>query len=118
MRFSCLATLVALLALHAAASAQGPWKVPKEELGGAIPLNVNRWYNYTDYPDDAVRADQQGYVTVSFTIGVDGRMTNCKVIRSSGYPILDAVPCKVLPKRARFTPAKDANGAPVATQGS
>ena len=114
---------VAILALRTpwAAVAKAPWKapwtVPESDFGGAVPRNEANWLLATDYPMAAVRAGQGGYVTVSFAIGADGRMSDCKVIRSSGYAILDTVPCKVLPKRARFSPAKDANGAPVATRG-
>jgi TonB family protein len=118
MTFKFAAAAIAFWMMSSAGWASPPWKVPKENYGGAVPSNLDRWLNYTDYPDGAARAGEQGYVTVSFTIGVDGRMTNCQVVHSSGFSVLDAVPCKVLPKRARFIPAKDAAGAPVATRGS
>jgi protein TonB len=92
--------------------------MPKSDWGGAKPRNLGDWYSYNDYPDEAADADEQGYVTISFTVGIDGRMTDCKVVRSSGYARLDAVPCKVLPKRARFKPAKDAMGAPIVSHGT
>jgi protein TonB len=104
--------------VSATVAAQAPWPMPKEDYGGAKPRNLEDWYSYADYPDKALGANEQGYVTVSFTIGVDGRMTDCKVIRSSGYALLDAVPCNVLPKRARFKPAKDAQGTPIVTHGT
>jgi TonB family protein len=109
---------VGLLALSSASFGGSPWTLPKDDFGGAVPLNMKHWVTYDDYPDVAAKSGQQGYVTVSFAIGVDGRMTDCNVIRSSGYSILDAIPCKVLPKRARFAPAKDANGIPITTRGS
>lgn len=102
----------------AASAAQAPWSVPLGDYGGAKPRNIESWFSYDDYPDAAVKAGEQGYVTVSFSIGLDGRMADCTVVRSSGYPRLDAIPCKVLTKRARFTPAKDATGAPMATRGT
>ena len=95
-----------------------PFKMPPDDMGGATPLNVREWFKADDYPDKAVMWHQQGYVTVSFTVSTEGRVANCQLARSSGYPVLDEVPCKLLTKRARFTPAKDSNGAPVATQAS
>jgi TonB family protein len=95
-----------------------PWRVPKSDFGGAIPLNLYKWVSPFDIPVEASRAGEEGYVTVSFTIGTDGRVTDCHVIRSSGYARLDAIPCNVLPARARFTPAKDVNGQPIATHGT
>jgi len=110
-------TALSLLA-SAVATAQAPWSVPPDDFGGAKPRSIGSWFSYDDYPDSAVKAGEQGYVTISFLIGLDGRMTDCKVVRSSGYPRLDAIPCKVLTKRARFTPAKDASGAPIVTHGT
>ena len=107
---------IATLSLLASSVAGAqPWTVPKGDYGGAEPRNIDSWFSYHDYPDAAVKAGEQGYVTVSFTIGTDGRMADCTVVRSSGYARLDAIPCKVLTKRARFKPAKDASGAPTVT---
>ena len=112
------ATATAALLSLSSASFGGPPAMPRDDFGGAKPLHVEGWFTADDYPDKAALWHQQGYVNVSFTIGTDGRMTNCQVTRSSSYPLLDAVPCKVLTKRARFAPAKDSAGAPVATHGS
>src|SRR5947209_4902477 len=118
MNLPTVTTAVALLALSSVCLGAPPWTLPKDNFGGAAALNQNHWATYDDYPDVAANSGQQGYVTVSFAIGVDGRMTDCHVSRSSGYSLLDAIPCKVLPKRARSAPAKDANGNPIATRGS
>lgn len=111
---------IAMLSLLAspAPAAQAPWSVPLGNYGGAKPRNIDSWFSYDDYPDAAVKAGEQGYVTVSFSIGLDGRMADCTVVHSSGYARLDAIPCKVLTKRARLTPAKDASGAPIVTHGT
>jgi len=87
-----------------------PWRVPKSDFGGAKPLNLSGWYSAQDYPLTAIRAGEQGYVTVEFTIGDNGRPIRCRVVRSSGYPDLDAVPCRALMERAIFKPATDSNG--------
>jgi protein TonB len=111
------ATVTAMLSA-AIAGPKPPWTVPESDFGGAEPLNISEWYTFEDYPLDAIKNDQQGFVTVSFTIGIDGRMTDCRVIRSSGFRILDRIPCNILTRRARFKPAVDAQGQVRSTQGT
>jgi len=63
-----------------------------------------------DYPASALHLGQQGVVGVSLTIGTDGRVTSCFVEQSSNYPVLDSTTCRLLTRRARFTPAEDGRG--------
>lgn len=69
-----------------------------------------------DYPDTARRARAGGTVETSFTIETSGRVTGCRVTRSSGEPSLDATTCRLIEKRFRFRPATDAEGRPVASR--
>ncbi|PCG15919.1 MULTISPECIES: energy transducer TonB [Sphingomonas] len=71
------------------------------------------WFSADDYPKESMRRDEQGTVTVRWTIGVDGRVSECHAAQSSGFPRLDAVSCGVLVKRARYYPARDAQGRPM-----
>ncbi|RIX27395.1 energy transducer TonB [Sphingomonas edaphi] len=112
-----LSSALGVLLICSPALAQAPWSLPESDFGGATPLNRRDWIKPTDYPDASARADEQGYVTIAFDIGADGRVSSCKVIRSSAYKRLDAIPCRLLLRRARFGPAKDINGVPVATKG-
>ena len=109
------ARLLLLLAFIGTECAAQPWRVPKSDFGGARPLNLYRWISPEDYPVELASAGEEGYVTVGFTIGTDGLVSDCHVVRSSGYPRLDAIPCNVIAARARFSPARDARGQPVAT---
>src|SRR5690242_9478648 len=118
MKWSRHSVFLACLVLASPSIGAPPFNMPPDNMGGATPLNVREWFNADDYPDKAVMWHQQGYVTVSFTVGADGRVANCQLARSSGYSLLDEVPCKLLTKRARFRPAKDSNGAPMPTQAS
>ena len=68
---------------------------------------------HADYPAFALRSGQQGKVAVTLSIGADGRVTHCGVIRSSGVAILDQTACRLLTMRARFDPARDASGVEV-----
>lgn len=69
-----------------------------------------------DYPAEASRAKIGGEVEVRFTIQPTGRVTECRVTRSSGDASLDATTCRLIEARFRFRPATNAAGAPIATQ--
>jgi TonB family protein len=43
-----------------------------------------------------------------------GRVTECAVQQSSGFTLLDSQTCRIFQKRARFEPARDSIGRPVA----
>ena len=43
----------------------------------------------------------------------NGRAGGCTVVRSSGHAALDATTCRLIEKRFRFEPARDAQGRPV-----
>lgn len=57
-----------------------------------------------------------GSVAVQVAIGTGGRVTSCAPIRSSGNASLDAITCRLVRERARFSPALDAQGRPVPSQ--
>jgi protein TonB len=95
-----------------------PWPMPPDDFGGAEPKNRGEWISFEDYPSEAITSNHQGYVVVSFDITAKGRVENCHVTRSSGFKSLDAVPCPKLKRIARFKPATNANGEPIATKGS
>ena len=40
----------------------------------------------------------------------DGRVADCQIVGSSGWPVLDAVACQKIAARARFAPATDSGG--------
>lgn len=52
-------------------------------------------------------------VTVAFTVGVDGRASNCSVSNPGPDPATNALVCPLVIERIRFNPAIDANGDPV-----
>ncbi|HWW58002.1 MAG TPA: energy transducer TonB, partial [Sphingopyxis sp.] len=69
----------------------------------------------SDYPRDASRAKIGGEVEVRFTIEASGRVSGCRVTRSSGDATLDETTCRLIEERFRFKPATNAAGAPVAS---
>lgn len=112
--FGTLAFL--LIATPSLGQPSSPWPAIRE-FGGAVPLHVGSWVNFTDYPSDALAQQQQGNVVVKFDIDVEGRPRNCTLDISSGYSSLDAIPCRLIEKRARFKPATSADGTPTPTKG-
>jgi protein TonB len=54
-----------------------------------------------------------GRLGVRYTVGLDGRVTQCRVTRSSGKPALDGITCRLIEKRYRYRPSLDAAGRPV-----
>ena len=70
-------------------------------------------FSTDDYPQSALRNEEQGSTSVSLTIGANGRVSGCSVTWSSGSSSLDSTTCSILTRRARFTPAKDQAGNPI-----
>lgn len=52
-------------------------------------------------------------VIVVLTVGIEGRVTACRVQQPSGDPDADAVTCRLATARFRFRPALDQNGEPI-----
>jgi protein TonB len=57
----------------------------------------------------------RGAVVVQFAVNSEGRVSSCSPVRSSGNRDLDALTCRLLVNRARFRPARDAQGRAVET---
>ena len=76
--------------------------------------NLPALFSADDYPQAALRRSEQG--TVAFTLSIDrrGRVERCDIATSSGSDDLDRATCSILQRRARFTPARDADGRAVA----
>ncbi len=75
----------------------------------------NRWISADDYPPSAIRAEQEGTVTISARVGADGKLAECAVIKSSGHSALDDATCRLYLRRARYDPALDGAGVPIAS---
>ena len=71
---------------------------------------VSSYFSDADYPLSAMRNEEEGTVGYRLTIGIDGRVTDCTITRSSNSPTLDEATCTILSRRARFIPARDARG--------
>nr|NUR38165.1 energy transducer TonB [Sphingomonas sp.] len=69
-------------------------------------------FNADDYPASAQAAGAEGTAQATITIGTDGRVVGCTIIRSTGNSALDATTCNIIRRRAKYVPAKDSNGNP------
>jgi TonB family protein len=87
-----------------AGSSRGPIRSPPRWIGGGPTDADNREGRY------------QGTVAVQIAIDPGGRVSNCAPVRGSGNAGLDAMTCRLVKERARFTPALDAQGRPVVSQ--
>jgi len=72
------------------------------------------WASDNDYPYYARRIGAVGVVVFELAVGANGVPTACQVIASSRNDLLDKTTCKLMMERARFVPATDAAGKPVA----
>ncbi len=79
-------------------------------------LNHGDWVRSNDYPSEGVEINHPAEVDFRLVISEKGRATSCAIMRSSGSKVLDEWTCALVIRRARFKPAKDADGH--VTQGS
>ena len=57
---------------------------------------------------------RRGTVGITVKVNTDGRPSNCRVVRSSGYANVDALMCSLTLQHVRFRAARDPQGRPVA----
>lgn len=80
----------------------------------ARPLSDPRkWITENDYPSSAFRARREGAVRYRLYFGVNGRVSRCDIIQSSGHVDLDDATCENARRRAKFVPATNGNAVPV-----
>jgi protein TonB len=104
------------------AMAAGAAMVPGHGTGGGGGGGMGsraRWLSgsidSSDYPDSAYRARRGGTVHLRFTVAPTGRISDCTVTRSSGSRELDSVTCRLILRRFRYRPARNAEGRPIAS---
>ncbi len=60
------------------------------QIGADWQAGFNKWvYAHLYYPDAAIEQNQQGAVTISFTVHRDGSVTGVHLLNGSGSPFLD-----------------------------
>lgn len=83
--------------------------------GGGLSASA-RWVSGGLYDSDNRGGLFQGIVGVRFRVLATGQVDGCRVTRASGNRELDALTCRLLEQRLRFSPARDMAGRPVASE--
>ncbi|MBL0923190.1 MAG: energy transducer TonB [Sphingomonadaceae bacterium] len=81
--------------------------VPKQSPG--------RWIVSSDYPLDMLSVGQPAIVEFRLSVGADGMPTACHIQSTTRPKEFDDAVCRSVMRRARFEPALDAEGKPLAS---
>lgn len=76
-------------------------------------LNPDKWISPKDYPSRAVVAGAEGITTLLWSIDTKGAVFDCRIIKTSGFALLDDAACGAVTKRGRYRPALDKDGKPI-----
>lgn len=74
-----------------------PVQLERGQLGGLQPWPI--------YPPDALRRQEQGTVSLRFSVGAKGQITDVRILKSSGWRSLDQSASETIRKRWRFPAA-------------
>lgn len=85
---------------------------------GTDPVVVRGDFRQSDYPKELRETGPKGVTWAEVIVGINGRVTSCRITKPSGIPQFDAKTCQILFQRFRYRPARDALGRPVAAPDS
>jgi protein TonB len=102
--------MIATFLLSLAAAANQPALA-----GGPLPAvraraDLGALISDRDYPREALQRREQGRVAFELTVAPQGQVADCRILASSGSATLDDATCRIMRERARFAPARDAEG--------
>lgn len=99
------------------ASAMGAQQVPAPAAAESQPQPIDQteWIKPDAYPAEALRVNEQGLIVSLLEVDATGKPRTCRVTSGVDTPILNKVTCDMLLKGARFVPAKDKDGKPIAS---
>lgn len=66
-----------------------------------------------DYRQIAAMGSPRGHAALLLLVNPAGKVERCRALQSSGNSAVDSALCQTLLDRARFSPAREANGAPL-----
>ncbi|MDQ1812454.1 TonB family protein [Massilia sp. CCM 9210] len=111
-RLAALITVLATVCAHAHAQQDGGQDVaspaPAPPAQSAKPTQAVADFNTCAkpvYPRASLRAEQVGTVMLAFLIGSDGAVKDAKVVKSSGFPLLDMAAQDGV-RRCKFKPSR------------
>jgi periplasmic protein TonB len=100
----------------AGGSGTGPGRGGYADYSRFTPARLVRNLSRGDYRALADGRMPAGRAMVSLRVEPSGQPANCRVLRSSGDPYVDAGLCRLITERLRFLPALDDHGRPIAYQ--
>ena len=71
------------------------------------------WITTADIPTIVALRGDQAFIHFRLTVGIDGNPSGCAVVGSLRSKAFDEQTCQLLMRRARFHPARNAQGAPI-----
>ncbi|MEW9856877.1 energy transducer TonB [Novosphingobium sp. M1R2S20] len=77
------------------------------------PVQIKGHLRWSDLPEELRKAKRGGELELTYRVNIDGRVSDCRVTKSSGLPDLDARTCELITERFRFRPSRNAGGEPV-----
>lgn len=81
------------------------------EPSSPVPSNAQAdWITTADYRSAWIRRDYEGTAGFRLSVGANGRVSDCRITRTTGHQVLDEATCKLATRRARFEAARDGNG--------
>lgn len=69
-----------------------------------------------DYPESALRQNQEGQVVVRITVSPEGRATDCATLVPSGTDALDSATCRIILRGGEFSIPLDGAGQPTSAR--
>ena len=88
------------------------WIALAVQLTAAKPIDPVRWFYDADWEKLVASKGGHGLTLFRVTVTPDGRPQDCVIETTSGVPELDRLTCERVLQRARFRPAKWADGTP------
>ncbi len=93
----------------------GPSPSPLADPIGAVPRgNPGGWVTTSDYRTRWINEGLTGIASFTLKIDASGKVSDCAITKSTGHDVLDGATCRLLERRARFTPARNGKGEKVA----
>lgn len=80
----------------------------------AEPCMADDWIADGAYPQGPLQRGESGLVRYRLFVDTEGRVERCAITGSSGHAGLDRDTCALLSRRARFVPARNVDGSPMA----
>lgn len=74
--------------------------------------NPGEWVVSKDYPKEALQSGQQAMTSFRMIVGADGLPESCNIQSATAGAGFRETACRAVMRRARFEPARDAQGNP------